>query len=427
MRCIITTNNVQGDDCIRTIFENDWLFEKIAFENLRWWTKCIILSLVQITLCIHLCMVIDNSDQMSGQMKFEVTPPEMEAYATIKSFRERLILERPIEHNIFDLGFPIITANDVKHGEIKFYGLHGEAKYIGPYSQKNLYSNDGYNGQMTFLFHPDCGSIFWIGLEERGHRRVINYRNFVEVNNESKICTTFQIDTIDGIYNIEMTNGCMFIKQLLHRWGSTTRRFDLGLPKHVPEEAGGADRFAMVFHREQPCRFEAVYFKGREIIHSIPLKKVDYESLDVRPRVADLTIENFNGDITKIKTLFPTLIQQVMQYYQETNRIYPLKTKIKSSKNDNGDIMWLLGETFTYDVDSKRCYIVNGPLIILLTKDNAQFYVDGSGIMILVNLTSNGREDEFVVFKSAEYSIFILNDAKKCGALSDVFVSQQKN
>jgi len=415
-----TTNKVQEDDCIQTIFENDSLFEKITFEDLRWWTKWIILSLVQITLCIHLCMV--NLDQTNGQMKFKVTPQEVEEYATIKSYRERLQFHRPVGNNIFTVGFPIITVlSNANKDEIKFYGLHGEAKYMGSYYRTKTNSKDGYSGQMTFLFHPDDPSSFWIRLKDRGqtdrgYRLVVNYKKFVELSKESKICATFQVGTMHAVYNIEMTNGCMFIKQLLHRWGSASRRFDFGLPENIPAEAKGAKDYVMIFHREQPCHFSMAYLKGRDIIHSIPLKKVYYESSHGR-----LTLEQFDGSLSKTKTIYSTLIQQSVQYYEENDKIYSLKTKIPKSESDDtglaGDDMWLTGATLTYDVIKSDCYIVNGASTIFLTKDNLQFYVDGSGIMIVVKL----ENDTYVVLKNEKYGKLIENDFKKCGINSNNF------
>ena len=49
-----------------------------------------------------------------------------------------------------------------------------------------------------------------------------NMRNFVELGEEFYACATFELQIAGARYNIEITEGCMFIKPLLHHWGSNT-------------------------------------------------------------------------------------------------------------------------------------------------------------------------------------------------------------
>jgi hypothetical protein len=70
------------------------------------------------------------------------------------------------------------------------------------------------------------------------------------------------------------------------------------------------------------------YLKGREIIHSIPLKKVYYKASD-----AHLTLEQFDGSISKTKTIFSTLIQQSVQYYEGKLFLKLCSTVLSNHKN----------------------------------------------------------------------------------------------
>jgi len=407
------------------IHKDYYPLNKITFELLCRYITWLIVFMVQIYIFMHLFINI------SGQVStFKPTSEEIKTCATIKLYRQKLTVKKRVDDDVWSGSFPIMYAEPPNDG-IPFYGVRGDAKYIGPYLRKHKYSKNGYNGKMDLLFHRFDNEKSWVAQGNQGDKlytAVMGIANFVELGRESYACATFEVHTSHAIYNIKMTDDCMYIKSLLQRWGSASRKYaDGNLPDKITEVAKKANEFYLGFHREQPCYFFATFSKDHETIHSLPLKKVTYEpSLSGRgttnAKYLNVMGESFDGLVFQMTLRSASCIEQSVKHYEKTDRIYPLKTNIVNEnahmnldefKNSKIDIHKMLVEAhFKYDVFSQLCYIKTMDDVLLLTKQNVEFLVDGNAIKIVYN-SSGGTM--FRGFVNENYGKLIENDARKCG------------
>jgi len=387
---------------------------------------------VQIGIFIYLFIIIFY--QVSASIQFKPTAQEKKTYATIEFYRKKLIVAKRVEDDVWSASFPIIYAKTQHDDKILFYGVRGKAKYIGPYLKQYKYSENGFNGNMDLLFDRFDTSDLWVSHESHGDKsyiHVVGIANFVELGRESYACATFDVYTSRAIYNIKINDGCMYIKSLLSRWGNTSRKYigNIGsVLKNLPEEAKEANGFVLHFHHEQPCHFFVTFSKDHETIHSMPLKTVRYKpSLSARgitnTKYLNLMGESFDGMLFQMQISSTSHIEQSVKYYEETNKIYPLKTIVVNenahmnlneftNSKINSD-MFIVGAHFKYDVTSQLCYIKTEDSIHLLEKSNVEFLVDGNSIKIVYKLATGTKM--FLGFVNENYGALIENDAKNCG------------
>jgi len=394
-------------------------------------TKWSILIVVQILISLYAGTLFTLSyGREDRQTQFKVTSKQEGIYASVKSLREKLIVEKPVKDEVWQASIPLTYINEIN---ISVYGVNAIAKYMGPYQKEDKYARDGYNGPLTLTFH-DFSQDFALYFRKDGpHSKVVvDIKNFVEVGQEFYTCATLKVYTVDAIYNIKITDGCMFIKALLQNWAIRTRSFltfdyvDNHFPEEFPPEANGADRFVISFVREQPCQFAMEYImKNGRIVYSIPLKTVSYEpspakNVETNGNYVDIIGEAVDGKVYKFTTQNSYMVEQSVKHYHETDKLYPLKIvpylrddndgsvlkRISHKSFDDHNQMWLTGASFKYDVTNKSCHIVSANSDTLLHKNNVQFVVHDTIVKIVT-----GK----MVGICDHYGALIAAHAEKCG------------
>lgn len=404
--------------------------------------KMILAILIHLsTVGYYICDQLSTPDLMN--VKF--TPQQQEVFKNIQAYRQQLIFEKLVENTYLSQSFPIVyrTSNPeefAKPGESTametvFYGASGKAKYIKT-KEDNYTPNVHYhNGPMTLLFGRTRSWTIAIKFGEH-LQNIINIVNFVEHGQEIYACATLDVITANAAYSVEIINDCMFLKDLIYRWATSSRIWMTSyFPKNIPDEAKGAQVVAFYFHRDQPCHFAMAYMDSKrwdaKMIYTIPLKTVTYTPNLDDGDYYDITSVSFKEDhhenlVEMTLTFYSTVFDALIKYYEESNKIYDLKTKIfdeyspikidefKNSKIDTGGTMWLQGASFKYDATNKLCYIIRSHSILLLTADNVEFFVDGmsSHIKIVIKNTANG---DLTCLLGEKFGLLIKDNAIECG------------
>jgi len=156
----------------------------------------------------------------------------------INSVEKDVIFDKRVEDDVWSESLLIDYVKTQDDQILPYYGVRGDAKDIDPFQINHKYSKHGDNGKMNFLFHRFETPIFKVSVivgDRQIYAQVKGIVNFVELGRESYACATFEVHTSSAIYNIKMTDGCKYIKNLLQRCG-INQSYDLNVNNELKQK-----------------------------------------------------------------------------------------------------------------------------------------------------------------------------------------------